>query len=78
MAEQDAALEVRSGELVAQISCKPYAVREVDHRAGLQVAKDALKLVFVIRRADGEGVGGQSSRASIAEFLEEFDLDGDG
>jgi hypothetical protein len=53
-------------------------VREVDHRAGLQVAKDALKLVFVIRRADGEGVGGQSSRASIAEFLEEFDLDGDG
>jgi hypothetical protein len=40
--------------------------------------KDALELVLVIRRADGKGAGGQSSRAGIAEFLEQFDLYGNG
>jgi hypothetical protein len=79
MAEENAALEVGSGELVAQISRKPYARRQyVDHGAGLQVTEDALKLVFVIRRANGEGVGGHSSRAGITEFLEQLDLDSDG
>lgn len=57
VAEENAVLEMRSGEFVAQIGCKPYAGRQyVDHGAGLQMAEDALELVFVIGRADGEGV----------------------
>ena len=70
---------MRGCELVAQISCKPYARRQyIDYGAGLQMPKDALELVLVIRRADGKGAGGQSSRAGIAEFLEQFDLYGNG
>lgn len=42
------------------------------------MAKDTFELVFVVRRVDEKGVSGDSSRASVSELLEEFDLDGNG
>ena len=66
VAEKDAVLEVRSGELVAQKRCEPDSrAKHIDHRAGFEVAKDALELVLVVRGLDGEGIACHARGASV-------------
>jgi len=76
VAEEDAMLEMRRGELVAKDSLAPHARPDnIDHRAGFEVAQDALHLVFVVWGVDGQSIRGNACGTRIAQLLEELDLD---